>query len=398
MIYNSEHYLATMCLRAREKRELDVSLEGLWCSKKAFPEDLYDLDIALLLFRITSGQERDWDSWLRGLGEAMARNERSPARAHAQRWVLTVAAVAMALGFGSVDAEGDRHKYCIVGAGPGGLQLGQLMLLARRDYVIYERNARPGSFFEKFPIHRKLISLNKRNTGRDNAEFNLRHDWNSLLGNPECLPVTNRTTDRFPHADTLVEYLRDFARPQETAGRIQYGVDVQLIARSDDGSGFTLDVRDAALQTERLAHCDVLIMANGLWTVNTPGIDGADLMTGYEELPSTGDSMEAKSIAIFGMGNSAFEVANAAADYVSPEPFVPPSRRRRYLLPLLPAARMPPYNRSSLLIRLRRDWNCGIDRQTTFTFGRLAIKSGAGLTPAGRADTLGPCAAYGLVT
>jgi cation diffusion facilitator CzcD-associated flavoprotein CzcO len=192
------------------------------------------------------------------------------------------------------------------------------MLTAGRDYMVFERNARAGSFFEKFPIHRKLISLNKRNTGRDNPEFNLRHDWNSLLGNPDCVPVTNRTTERFPHADTLVEYLRDFARPQETAGRIQYGTEVQNIDRSSDGLGFTMDVRNAAPRRDRSVHCDVLIMANGLWTVNKPAIDGVELMTGYESLPSTGEFMEAKSVAIFGMGNSAFEVANAAADYVSP--------------------------------------------------------------------------------
>ncbi len=227
------------------------------------------------------------------------------------------ALIATAVGSDSLAAE-DKHKYCIVGAGPGGLQLGHFMLTAGRDYMVFERNARAGSFFEKFPIHRKLISLNKRNTGRDNPEFNLRHDWNSLLGNPDCMPVTNRTTERFPHADTLVEYLRDFAQPQETAGRIQYGAEVQNIARSTDGVGFTMDVRDAAPHRDRSVNCDVLIMANGLWTVNKPTIDGAELMTGYETLPSTGESMEAKSVAIFGMGNSAFEVANAAADYVSP--------------------------------------------------------------------------------
>ena len=47
----------------------------------------------------------------------------------------------------------------------------------------------------------------------------MRHDWNSLLGNDACPPVTNRTTARFPHADVIVDYLREFARPQEAAGR-----------------------------------------------------------------------------------------------------------------------------------------------------------------------------------
>ena len=29
--------------------------------------------------------------------------------------------------------------YCIVGAGPGGLQLGSLLATAKRDYVMFER-------------------------------------------------------------------------------------------------------------------------------------------------------------------------------------------------------------------------------------------------------------------
>jgi cation diffusion facilitator CzcD-associated flavoprotein CzcO len=197
-----------------------------------------------------------------------------------------------------------RHDYCIVGAGPGGLQLGHLMLLAGRDYIIYERSRTPGSFFERFPIHRKLISLNKRHTGRANPEFNLRHDWNSLLGNPACPSVPSRTTERFPHADVLVAYLRDFAQPQQQAGRIAYGTQVQLIRRDPGGDGFTLDLRTQ--ESQLTAECAVLIIAAGLSTPNIPTLEGAELLTGYETLPSTGYHMEGKSVAVLGMGNSAF--------------------------------------------------------------------------------------------
>ena len=70
-----------------------------------------------------------------------------------------------------------------------------------------------GSFFDKYPRQRKLISLNKRFTGRSEPEFNLRHDWNSLLDNPDVEPMTNRTEDRWPHADVLAEYLRECVTP-----------------------------------------------------------------------------------------------------------------------------------------------------------------------------------------
>ena len=75
----------------------------------------------------------------------------------------------------------ESYDYCIVGAGPGGLQLGHYLHKQSRDYVIFERQTIPSSFFAHFPRHRHLISLNKRFTGRDNPEFNMRHDWNSLL-------------------------------------------------------------------------------------------------------------------------------------------------------------------------------------------------------------------------
>jgi hypothetical protein len=76
----------------------------------------------------------------------------------------------------------DEHQYCIVGAGPAGLQLGHLMHTAGRDYTILEKSTGAGSFFERYPRHRKLISLNKRLTGRHDADFNLRHgEWTAKL-------------------------------------------------------------------------------------------------------------------------------------------------------------------------------------------------------------------------
>ena len=92
----------------------------------------------------------------------------------------------------------ESHDYCILGAGPGGLQVGQLMLNRGWDYVMLERKPSAGSFFDRYPVHRQLISLNKRFTGRKDHEFNLRHDWNSLLENDDVLGVPNRTSDRFP--------------------------------------------------------------------------------------------------------------------------------------------------------------------------------------------------------
>lgn len=36
----------------------------------------------------------------------------------------------------------DHHQYCIIGAGPGGLQLAYFLHRARRDYIVYEKGNR----------------------------------------------------------------------------------------------------------------------------------------------------------------------------------------------------------------------------------------------------------------
>lgn len=113
-----------------------------------------------------------------------------------------------------------HHDYCIIGAGPSGLQMAYFLQRAGRDYVVFERSHAPGSFFALYPRHRKLISINKRHTGKSNSEFNLRHDWNSLLSHDSRLLFQHYSHDFFPEADTMVRYLEDFASMLEL--RVQY--------------------------------------------------------------------------------------------------------------------------------------------------------------------------------
>lgn len=221
----------------------------------------------------------------------------------------------------SAKSLNDAHRYCIIGAGPGGLQLGQFFRKAGRDYVTFEKKLTPGSFYESFPIHRRLTSINKRFTGRSDPMFNMRHDWNSLL-ETSVLPVTGRTEDRFPHADVLVDYLRDFAAEQEADGRIMYGTEVTNIARNADGQSFTVKVtshRDDRVDSTTICGC--VVIAQGLLSPNIPDgwdevqSDGRKLTQGYEELMSHGRYYENRSVAVFGMGNAAFEAADAIAPY-----------------------------------------------------------------------------------
>jgi hypothetical protein len=131
-------------------------------------------------------------------------------------------------------------RYVVLGAGPGGLQLAHYLDSAGRDYIVLEQAAQPASFFEHYPRWRQLISINKARTGRDELDFNLRHDWNSLLSEPSHarqaqlaaagaassthathvldaplrrsgLLFSAYTSAYYPEADRLVAYMRDWA-------------------------------------------------------------------------------------------------------------------------------------------------------------------------------------------
>ena len=95
--------------------------------------------------------------------------------------------------WGGVDGAGEAHQYCVIGAGPAGVQLGNFFLTADgddrpgRDYVVLERAKQSAQFFSEFPVHRVLNSINRRFTRSGDLEFNLRHDWNSLLGSEKTV-------------------------------------------------------------------------------------------------------------------------------------------------------------------------------------------------------------------
>ena len=92
-----------------------------------------------------------------------------------------------------------------MGAGPAGVQTAYYLGKSDRDYLILEKGDKPGYFFEKYPRHRTLISINKRFNYYPEDDYNLRHDWNSLLSDDKEMRFTKYSDQLFPSADTLVE-------------------------------------------------------------------------------------------------------------------------------------------------------------------------------------------------
>merc|ERR1740130_1475176 len=184
---------------------------------------------------------------------------------------------------GSGTTASDPTLYCVVGSGPAGLQLARHFEDTGRNYVLFERGPSVATFYRKFPIHRNLISINKRHTGFSNPEFNMRHDWNSILNGSATEPFksgppafTTWSDDFFPHTDVMVKYLENYAEDMEA--HIQFDTDVSKIHRAevtrvDDvapspgdskAAGFRLGLR-AGRADAREHFCQVLILAVGLY-------------------------------------------------------------------------------------------------------------------------------------
>lgn len=191
--------------------------------------------------------------------------------------------------------------YLIIGAGPAGLQLGYFLQRDGRDYAILERGAGAGTFFRHYPRHRTLISINKVYTGHDDPEVNLRWDWNSLLTDNGHKTFRDYSSEFFPNADTLVEYLEDFAK--ETEQNVHYNADVVSIAKED--RLFHVTLADGRRFVSR-----VLVVATGCHKPYVPEVEGIELAENYADVSVDPNDFLGQRVLILGKGNSAFETAD----------------------------------------------------------------------------------------
>ncbi|CAG0916793.1 unnamed protein product [Notodromas monacha] len=200
------------------------------------------------------------------------------------------------------------HDYCIIGAGPAGLQLGYFMERAGRDYIIYERNNVSGSFFAKYPRHRKLISINKISTGRTNHLYNERHDWNSLLSDDDSLLFKHYSKEFFPPTEPLLDYLEDYRK--KLGIKVQFNTEVKNMRRVANGErtdGYNFIMND---QEGKTMLCKVAIVASGMQKSNMVSFKGSEYVENYSEFDTDPQKYWGKTILILGRGNSAFETAD----------------------------------------------------------------------------------------
>lgn len=211
----------------------------------------------------------------------------------------------------------------IVGGGPAGVQLGYFMKKGGDDYIIFERSDKVGSFFEKYPHTSKLISINKRFTGSTNPDFNLRHDWNSLLSEEGFL-FREYSKEYYPDKRDLVRYLNDFANKFEL--NIKYNSNVLSVDKNEEG--YELEVKEG--DEVKKYYCMRLIVATG---INKPAKPLYEIISdeeekieikhygeydcGYFEKSENLEKFENKKVLIIGDGNSGYELANTLNNYCS---------------------------------------------------------------------------------
>ena len=91
-----------------------------------------------------------------------------------------------------------------------------------------------------------LISINKRHTGKTNVEFNLRHDWNSLVTDVDDEQAAQRfgaySRQLFPQRHELITYLNDFVNKSRL--KVIYDTDVTNITRISHDTSSSSSSRD----------------------------------------------------------------------------------------------------------------------------------------------------------
>jgi len=200
------------------------------------------------------------------------------------------------------------YDYIVIGAGPGGLQIAYYLEQAGRDYIVLEKGNVSGSFYTKYPRHGTLISINKRYTGKTNKEFNLRHDWNSLLSHDDQLLFKHYSKEMFPPASAFVDYLANYT--SKLGLNVQYQTEISNLRRvfNDSSYSYQFTMDD---QNGRIYNAKTVIVATGIASPRIVDFPGSEHLDYYHNMTIDPEHYEGKSVLILGRGNSAFETAQA---------------------------------------------------------------------------------------
>jgi len=207
-----------------------------------------------------------------------------------------------------------EKQFLVIGAGPGGLQVCHSLQVRGYTYVCLEKEDQSASFQKRYPVHNRLISLNKRFVGSDDPELKYRQDWNSLIaedGKPFLFTAdgpdgeAKYSNKMYPSRDSLRQYLIDWQHEKQL--NIINGVRALHVKRTPDG-------RFVVKASNGNTYVGIyLFMATGAVAPYLPDeIQGIEMTDGYEDQKGNFENRDFrdKRVLIIGKGNSAFETAD----------------------------------------------------------------------------------------
>ena len=193
-----------------------------------------------------------------------------------------------------------RGKYCIVGAGPGGLLAARSLRLAGLPYDQFERHGDVGGIWD---IENPGTSM------YESAHFISSKPLSGFFG----LPMPAHYPD-YPDHKQILSYIRDFAARFGLRDAIAFDTAVVRAVPVGEGASEGWDVTLSDGSTRRYQG---LICAAGVtWHPNTPTYQGLETFQGEVRHSNTHRSAEAfkgRRVLIVGAGNSGVDIACDAA-------------------------------------------------------------------------------------
>ena len=202
----------------------------------------------------------------------------------------------------------EKYDFLIIGAGPAGTQSAYYLEKLGRKYVVLEAGPGPCTFFTEYPRHRQLISINKRFNGFPEDDFNMRHDWNSLLSDDPEMRFTKYSDELFPPADVLVKYTKDFVEKFNL--NMKYNAKVCRISRLAPSTPGSLGDFSVKTEAGEVLQAPIVIMGLGAMKEKLPDIPGVELAETYAKHDITQSKYEDHEVCVVGGGNSGFETAD----------------------------------------------------------------------------------------
>ena len=109
-----------------------------------------------------------------------------------------------------------------------------------------------------------------------NSEFNMRHDWNSLMTDNYDIKLSNYDTQLFPDASSYVKYLNEYK--DLTDLNIKFNTTVRKIFKENDTFKLNIGNNDEIT-------CEKLIIATGFNSTVIPNmIPGIEHAVDYSEM------------------------------------------------------------------------------------------------------------------